>query len=154
MGAAATKPHLRSILAIVSAALTLCPLGPPAQEKAPAKPAASEKPSDPVLDWDRDFDLILEERQGSEREAAFRGAKVADLEKEVKRLKEQEAGIREHRKIFEHTVMDEVTYGELAKLGVGNCSEAIKLLDGQLSEIGRKVDDLEDKIRRMKRSQK
>lgn len=124
--------------------------GTKAQTPPPAGTQEAESAS-PALDWDRDFDLILESRQGNDRQNAAKKAKVDTLESELARLRGEEKDLAARREIFTGNVAGEEALHEMARLEVGSPDRARDLLDSKLAEVRARITDMEVELKRARK---
>jgi hypothetical protein len=118
---------------------------PPPKEAAPAQAA---------LDWDRDFDLILESRQGKGREYSVRNSKLEALRSRKKQLEDEEADLRARLEIVASNVTGEEAFNEMVRLEVNTPDRARAILESKLAEIRNRIQDVDEEIRRALRGKR
>jgi hypothetical protein len=134
------------LAAILVAGPGLCGQNPP-----PKPPDGAESAS-PALDWDRDFDLILESRQGNERQSSAKSAKLETLQRDLEKLRKEEADLKARREIFSGNVTGDEAFEEMIRLEAGSPERARALLDIQLADVRARIGDLEMALKRAKRA--
>ena len=135
---------------LLAVALTLGP-GVCGQNPPPKSPEGAETAS-PALDWDRDFDLILESRQGNEREKSAKNAKVDAIQRELEKLRKEEEDLRARREVFSGNVTGEEAFAEMLRLEAGSPERARALLDAQLTDVRARIADIEVALKRAKKA--
>jgi hypothetical protein len=139
-------------LLLLAATLTLGP-GMCGQNPPPKPPEGAESAS-PALDWDRDFDLILESRQGNDRENAAKSAKVEALQHDLEKLRKEEEELTGRIKIFSGNVTGEEAFSEMLRLEAGTPERARSILETQLAEVRSRITDLERALIRAKKAKR
>jgi len=123
--------------------------GEPAQGNAP-----QGEEQDLARYWDRDFDLILEYKQGEERRNQVREREVRRLEEEIRALREERDTLRSRRRSIEETYSTETLLEELMELEVESASEARKVLDEKIHREDLRIQDLERELDRLVREER
>jgi chromosome segregation ATPase len=123
------------------------------QSPPPPPPKDAGAPSS-SLDWDRDFDLILESRQGTARENPKVAARTEEIQKELDTLRKEEADLEARLKLFSGKVADEQTLMEMVRMEVNSRERARVILEEKLSDARARIQDLEDELKRSRRGMK
>jgi chromosome segregation ATPase len=103
------------------------------------------------LDWDRDFDLILESRQGNDRQNSAIKSKVETLQRDLEKLRKEEEDLKARRQVFSSNVTGEDAFVEMLRLEAGSPERARAMLDAKLIEVRSRIADIEAALRRAKR---
>ena len=143
---------MRAAAAVLFAAsLALCWR---AQAQNPPQPPQNGTPGIPAMNWDRDFDLIIESRQGTERENPKTVVKTEAIQKELETLRKEEVDLEARLKIFSGNVTGEEAMAEMMRLEVNSPDRARAILEEKLAEASTRIQDLEDDLKRLKRGRK
>ena len=119
----------------------------PAAE-APEPPREPAPAAGSALDWDRDFDLILESRRGKEGEAVRRDPRAEALQKEIETLRAAEADLAHRLRVLSEDGVGEAALQEMLRLDVPSPDRARAILEARLQETRSRISDLEDDLRR------
>lgn len=124
--------------------------GPEAQEPRPREEESA--PASVALDWDRDFDLILESRQGGDREVTRRNARLEAIQKEMDDLRAAEADLLARLKVLSEEGAGDAALEEMLRLDVPSPDRARSILNARLEEVRERIEDLEDDLKRARRA--
>lgn len=129
-----------------------CAVGsvPAAQEPRPQEKESAL--ASPALDWDRDFDLILESRQGGERENTRRNVRLDAIQKDLDELRAVETDLLARLKVLSEEGAGEAALEEMLRLDAPSPDRAQAILNARLEQVRARIADLEDDMRRAKRA--
>jgi hypothetical protein len=127
-----------------------CAAGSGTEAQAPG-PKEEPPPAGVALDWDRDFDLILESRQGAEREVRRRNARLEAIQKEMEGARAEEADLVARLKILADEGAGESALEEMLRLDAPSPDRARAILNARLEGVRERISDLEDDMKRAER---
>ncbi|MGC8723125.1 MAG: hypothetical protein ACP5VF_04570 [Acidobacteriota bacterium] len=125
---------------------------PPAKRLAPppAKGGGQERLST-ALEWDRDFDLLLEVENQPTRAQLLLASRIEDLEKQEEHLSQQLADLRARSAALEGTYTTEALLREMLRQGVSDLQSVQRNLKNDTDRTQARLLEVQSELARLRR---
>ena len=125
---------------------------PPAQQPAPApaKEGSQERLST-ALDWDRDFDLLLEVENQPTRAQLLLASRIEGLEKQEESLSKQLADLKARSAALEGTYTTEALLKEMLRQGVSDLQSVQRNLKNDTDRTQARLFEVQAELARLRR---